>query len=56
MYRSPDPRRVSRNLRGRGNATKRAARETKGQERTVRFAATAKQRAQKGGIRTLTRS
>jgi hypothetical protein len=56
MYRSPDLRRVGRNPQGRGNATKRAARETKGQERTVRFAATAKQRAQKGRIRTSTRS
>jgi hypothetical protein len=45
MYRSPDLRRVSRNLQGRGNATKRAARETKEQERTVKFAATAKQQA-----------
>jgi hypothetical protein len=45
MYRSLDPRRVSRNLQGRGNVTKRAARETKGRERIVRFAAIAKQRA-----------
>jgi hypothetical protein len=43
MYRSLDLRRVGRNLRGRGNATKRVARETKGRERIVRFVATAKQ-------------
>jgi hypothetical protein len=30
MYRSLDLRRVSRNLQGRGNATKRVAREIKG--------------------------
>jgi hypothetical protein len=45
MYRSPDLRRVSRNPRGRENVTKRAAREIKERERTVRFTATAKQRA-----------
>jgi hypothetical protein len=45
MYRSLDPRRVSRNLRGRENAIKRAAREIKGRERTVRFVVIAKQQA-----------
>jgi hypothetical protein len=45
MYRSPDLRRVGRNLQGRRNAIKRAARETKERERIVRFAAIAKQRA-----------
>jgi hypothetical protein len=45
MYRSLDLRRVSRNLRERGNAIKRVARETKGRERTVRFTVIAKQRA-----------
>jgi hypothetical protein len=45
MYRSLDPRRVGRNLRGRENATKRAARETKERERMVRFIVIAKQRA-----------
>jgi hypothetical protein len=45
MYRSLDPRRVGRNLQGRGNAIKRVAREIKGRERIVRFAVIAKQRA-----------
>jgi hypothetical protein len=45
MYRSLDLRRVSRNLQGRGNAIKRAAREIKGREKTVKFAVIAKQRA-----------
>jgi hypothetical protein len=45
MYKSLDPRRVSRNLRGRRNAIKRVAREIKERERTVRFAVIAKQRA-----------
>jgi hypothetical protein len=43
MYRSLDLRKVSRNLRGRENATKRAAREIKEREKIVRFVATAKQ-------------
>jgi hypothetical protein len=42
MYRSLDLRRVSRNLRGRGNVIKRAAREIKERERTVRFIVIAK--------------
>jgi uncharacterized protein YutE (UPF0331/DUF86 family) len=45
IYRSLDPRRVDRNLQERGNVIKRVAREIKGRERIVRFAATAKQQA-----------
>jgi hypothetical protein len=41
MYRSPDLRRVSRNLQERENVSKRAVREIKERERTVRFVAIA---------------